>query len=378
MDVLNANKYVVNGRVYRRNVPLEAAQGGGLRTTAIERFDLPDVDDDYDSDQDFEKTNVDNVGDEIVEQSTTNTKVTATPAAPAADHYGIVYNERKRAFMTEISFPEELLGRLIGTKGTTKKNIEDSTGAKIDIPKRGYAGPVGIASPSRESVERCYDRIEMIIFDGRKRLPFTHFVMFPALEPQVVNAHVKLIDSIRGSADVDEACKDPSIFMPPTKLHLTIIPLWLFGEKEIKATASILDEAVFNFGVENSGGVDVKLKGLSHFGDEDLDSVRVVYAKVVDSPKAQDLADQIASKLVTAGYGQEPRGGKVKLHLTVLNTKYLDTDDKEKQVIDATGLFKQFGHVEYGNFKVNQVHLCTMGATDANTGGYPVIHTSSI
>lgn len=51
MDILNCDTYEVNGRVYRRNVPLNANIGMGLKG----EFDLPDQieDDEYDSDLEY-------------------------------------------------------------------------------------------------------------------------------------------------------------------------------------------------------------------------------------------------------------------------------------------------------------------------------------
>ena len=122
-------------------------------------------------------------------------------------------------YIFSIFVPDTLLGRLIGAKGSTKRAIEEETGAKIDIPKRGDNGPVSkfllgvklsycffslvIVSPSREAVERCYDRIEMIILEGRRRLPFTHFVTIPLESPDFMAKHEAFIDEIRSSSKVD-------------------------------------------------------------------------------------------------------------------------------------------------------------------------------
>ena len=114
--------------------------------------------------------------------------------------------------------PNELMGKLIGAKGSNKKLIEEDTGAKIQIPRREETGPVGefrplptcfngitlvITSTSRESVERCYDRIEMLIFDNRKKLNFTHFVLIPIEDKELMKKHEKLVDNIRSSSKVD-------------------------------------------------------------------------------------------------------------------------------------------------------------------------------
>ena len=52
MNVLNSLTYEVNGRIYRRNAPLDTHRGSNLRGD----FDLADTfDDEYDEDVDFGK-----------------------------------------------------------------------------------------------------------------------------------------------------------------------------------------------------------------------------------------------------------------------------------------------------------------------------------
>ncbi|KAE9551711.1 hypothetical protein FO519_005075 [Halicephalobus sp. NKZ332] len=356
MDVLHCDTYEVNGRVYRRNVPLNLNQGPNLRGD----FDLPDQveDDEYDSDLDYEG-NVDNIADECVDEADKEGKAPEAEdkADQNDDHYPIKFNAIKRAFTAEITVPDELMGKLIGAKGSNKKLIEDETGAKLQIPRRDETGPVVITSANRESVERCYDRVEMLILDNRRRLNFTHFVLIPIESAELMKKHEKIVDDIRSSGKVDESCKDPSLFVTPNRLHLTVAPLWLFSSADMNKAKKAVQEAVVEFKAKSDPNepLKVSIKGLSHFGGEDVDHVRVIYGKV-NSSKIQELADMICKALTKSGQGEAPRGGNVKLHMTILNTKYLAMEENpEKQYVDATGLFKEFGNVDYGTVVVDQV-----------------------
>uniref|UniRef100_A0A914XVM0 K Homology domain-containing protein n=1 Tax=Panagrolaimus superbus TaxID=310955 RepID=A0A914XVM0_9BILA len=247
MNVLTSLTYEVNGRIYRRNAPMDTNRGSNLRG----EFDLTGAYDiEYDEDLDYEG-NVDKVGDEIIDEKPklddplTKEEVDEEVEV-AEDHYNIIYNSKKRAFMTDIFVPEGLLGKLIGVKGSTKRQIEEETYSKIDIPRRGEAGPVIIASKQQESAQRCYDRIEMIVLEGRRRLPFTHFVMIPCNTEEIMNKHGEYVEKML-FGDVHESCKEPAIYMPSPKLHLTIVPLWLFSEKDVQKAAKIMKSAVEDF-----------------------------------------------------------------------------------------------------------------------------------
>lgn len=57
--------------------------------------------------------------------------------------------------------------------------------------------------------------------------------------------------------------------------------------------------------------------------------------------------------MVKSGQGENPRGDGVKLHMTILNTRYLATE--ERHYVDATGLLKEFGNFNYGKAVVDKV-----------------------
>uniref|UniRef100_A0AC35ERX3 K Homology domain-containing protein n=1 Tax=Panagrolaimus sp. PS1159 TaxID=55785 RepID=A0AC35ERX3_9BILA len=356
MNVLNSLTYEVNGRIYRRNAPMDMNRGSNLRG------------------------NVDQIGDEILDEKprpsdpiTKEEQERHPEKEEEENHYNIIFNAKKRAYMTDIFVPEGLLGKLIGTKGSTKRQIEEETNSKIDIPRRGDPGPVIIASKKEEDAQRCYDRIEMIVLEGRRRLPFTHFVMIPCNSEEIMTKHGEFVEKML-FGDIHESCREPALYMPPAKLHLTIVPLWLFSEKDAKKAGKILKAAIEDFKKKETATIKMTIKGLSHMGDEDVDAVKVVYAKV-QSDLAQKLANHLSNAFVKAGLTEKPRGGTVKLHMTIINTRYLGSEKPEKDFIDATDLLKKFGNIEYGTINVDKIQICSMGEVDTNTGGYHIVYS---
>ena len=66
--------------------------------------------------------------------------------------------------------PPAALGRLIGPRGATIQQVQQSTGARIDTPKGGVSGSgdlpsglIAVAAPSMEALEACRLAIEQIV-----------------------------------------------------------------------------------------------------------------------------------------------------------------------------------------------------------------------
>lgn len=55
-----------------------------------------------------------------------------------------------------------------------------------------------ISQHSANSVERCYDSIELIVIESRKKMRFTHFIMFPlSLDENFKQRYKKFQDEVR-------------------------------------------------------------------------------------------------------------------------------------------------------------------------------------
>ncbi len=60
-----------------------------------------------------------------------------------------------------------------------------------------------ISQHSADSVERCYDSIELIAIEGRKKMRFNHFIMFPlSLDENFMQRYKKFQDEARNLKDI--------------------------------------------------------------------------------------------------------------------------------------------------------------------------------
>ncbi|VDM68927.1 unnamed protein product, partial [Strongylus vulgaris] len=92
-------------------------------------------------------------------------------------------------YMAEIYIPTAFHGKLVGLRGTMRREIEESTECRLTIPRKGQKGNVEIKSfVGLENVQRCLDRIELLIAEARRTAPLTHFIAIPCNSAEVIQA----------------------------------------------------------------------------------------------------------------------------------------------------------------------------------------------
>uniref|UniRef100_A0A914BUX8 K Homology domain-containing protein n=1 Tax=Acrobeloides nanus TaxID=290746 RepID=A0A914BUX8_9BILA len=384
MDPLNAHVYQVEDRIYRRNVPLEQCKMGNLASEA--RF-CATIEDEVECAVTIVGSREFNVLEESEEKesSFSNVEITTKEKKNLGDQSMALFCRKNSP--SRIYVPPNLLGRVIGVRGSVAKKLEETTNCRIIFPPRGQDKPIEIISQhSANSVERCYDSIELIVIEGRKKMRFTHFIMFPlSLDENFKQCYKKFQDEVRNLKDIPDDLD--SIFMTPEKIHFTIVPLWLFSSEDEKKARDSLKQIVRDKlkPILNGEQLKIQVKGLRHFGDEDPSAARVVWAKS-DCGKLQEMAQIIADEMRKTGLTSNKRE-KVTLHMTVINTTYSKEEGegiiqevgqatsamKKSRFIDATAILEMFKDYDFGEIEIDQVRICQMGGTDEYTKGYPTV-----
>lgn len=54
-----------------------------------------------------------------------------------------------------------------------------------------------VVSKSEDCVNRCRDRIELIVMSAREKAPFTHFVSFSAAVPDIQNSFAEFAKRVK-------------------------------------------------------------------------------------------------------------------------------------------------------------------------------------
>uniref|UniRef100_A0A0N5AEL8 KH domain-containing protein n=1 Tax=Syphacia muris TaxID=451379 RepID=A0A0N5AEL8_9BILA len=247
--------------------------------------------------------------------------------------FEIVFNDKSKKWSSKMKVPSELIRFVIGARGAMKNKLEKETGCRIlflmqiveifDVTNKGLYF-VEIFSKSEKGVKRCKDRIELILMDARNKAPYTHFVSFSAAVSDIQNSFNEFTKQVINDEELPESCRCKELFQDPKKLHFTVVMLSLLDSSYRKAAGRLLETLVRTKirNILNDKPLDVEVHGLEYMND-DPTNVNVLYAQG-KSDLLQSVADEIAKGMKEGGLARQ-RDDRVKLHLTLMNTRYAVT-----------------------------------------------------
>uniref|UniRef100_A0A0G4GB55 K Homology domain-containing protein n=1 Tax=Chromera velia CCMP2878 TaxID=1169474 RepID=A0A0G4GB55_9ALVE len=346
------------------------------------------------------------------------------------DEEGVVFE--RDGWIARLPVSPALHKFIIGAKGARKKEIEQESGAQISVPPRqqqpgrggGAVEPVVIRCREKKGVLSAKAQIEVICEREVEKLPFTHFISLPLTDADLKSKFEKFKQSV---LDRNYPGVDHTLFMPVTHLHFTLCMLRLHSDDEIRRAVSALKQASpAIYDALNTQTLLVRLKGL-HYMNDDPSAVDVVFTTDADTAsgvaeKVNRVAGVIYKELREAGLLSErslhrqrllsTQGvAKVKLHATLMNTKYrkaarerggeegkgsggllasvtaeapgaaVDSSGREtggsggRESIDAQALFRDFGSIDFGIVRVPGVHLSRLDRFNRESGYYADEHS---
>ncbi|KAK5972844.1 Activating signal cointegrator 1 complex subunit 1, partial [Trichostrongylus colubriformis] len=158
---LYAETYKIGNRVYRRNEYKKASSN-----RAEDVGDTPDVyADEFDDDGPSCAEVVPSKRERLLsgdDEKPADPELKLCDSDPRVSFDGAKYT-------AEIYVPSAFYGKIIGTRGTTRRELEESTECRLTIPRKGQKGNVEIKSfVGLENVQRCLDRIELLVTEARK------------------------------------------------------------------------------------------------------------------------------------------------------------------------------------------------------------------
>ncbi|CAK5049810.1 unnamed protein product [Meloidogyne enterolobii] len=226
--------------------------------------------------------------------------------------------------------------------------MEKEFGCKIHYPKKkekvhGKMTEIKITSPqSAENVLKCRNALEVAVEKARKQAMPTHFVSVPVglTSVKIREQYQNFVHSIRADEDLPEDCRNPDLFITPSKLHLTLCVLRLFTEEDVNSAKQFLDELFQS-----------------------------------EAVKLQKLANIVEESLSASFLTEKRKSKEVVLHMTMMNTKYLR--EKKRSFLNVSKLLEKFGKLNFDPVNVTELHLCEMSSlTDAELAleTYKCIH----
>jgi len=294
---------------------------------------------------------------------------------PMRKSYKITFNNKSKFWSATTLVPKTFMGKFIGTQSLNKKKIEKSNECTIEVPQSKKHGPITIKSTtSAEKVERCLDQIEMFVAVQRLKAAPTHFVSLALQSDELLKNYNGFCLLVKNSSAVPDESKMPKLFMPPVRLHLTLCMLALLSEQDVekasKALTNIVETEVRPLLKDRP--LIVNVKGLSHFGDEDPSETRVLFAKV-SGIKLLEIAEIINRKMLATGLAKIGNRD-LKLHMTILNSKYAMRAGADNNTFDANAIMRDFSDYDFGAADVNEVKICALNI-DTTTGNYCTAHS---
>jgi activating signal cointegrator complex subunit 1 len=281
MEILNPELMWIGGRCYRVNIPND------------ERATVRAVN--YGEEEDY-----DDLACELGEN----------------DFFEIETIENGSKFQLKVHISQAFHSQIIGSKGATKKRLEQETSSQITVPKINTKDTtVVIKSFSKRNVVAARNRLDLIVIAGRSKLQFTHFLSVPFTTAEIQKNYAQFKSSVLQDPDIFGI--DESLFQKPEKLHLTITTL---------------------------------------------------YATVV-SEQLQEIANGIDDYFATRGY-THPKNDNVKLHVTLMNSLFRDNDDavekdlprekdrkQQRVTFDASAILNKYKDFFFGEFEISEIHL---------------------
>ncbi len=266
-------------------------------------------------------------------------------------------------------------GFIVGRGGATRQRIEKDTKTQIKIPRQGdKIEIIEVSGYSHKDVVACRRKIDLIVMGSRNKMDFTHFVSIPFNTEEIMGNFQKFIDEIAGDSSI---VLDPKAFQKPQRLHQTVLPIVLVDhEDRAKAIKCLTEcqEAVIKPFFQSLNKLTLKLQGLEIMND-DPSQVNVLYARI-NSPQLQELCNQMLEFFVKYGLITKQQNDKVKLHVTLINTRYVNVDGdghldrkKSKVFFDARKILETYKDYYFGSIELKEMHL-SQRHTRAENGFY--------
>ncbi|RZC38393.1 jmjC domain-containing protein 4, partial [Asbolus verrucosus] len=203
------------------------------------------------------------------------------------------------------------------------KLLEDSTNTNISIP---VSGNLVITGESEEKISEARDEIHSIIGEIRDQYMAMQFVSIPTLSDEIIENFAKFKKDILNGDKIEGM--EESIFQSPQKLHLTIVVFALLDDHEkSEATKALQDykNTILDPLIKKTGPLKIKIFGIDCMS-ENLKKVDVLYAKasIVDENEEsnlQKIVNGLSDHFYERGLVRKYQDN-VKLHMTLINTKY--------------------------------------------------------
>ncbi|XP_053614671.1 activating signal cointegrator 1 complex subunit 1 isoform X2 [Plodia interpunctella] len=281
-------------------------------------------------------------------------------------------------YTTSLHVSKHYIGYIIGKKGAMRSRIERDTRTDIKIPRQGQTGDITIFGSSVANVKAARKRINTIVMSMRMKQRSTHFISIPVNGQLVMKNFEKFKEEVLKRCSMCRGVED-SLFIKGSKLHVTVGVMCLMDNEERLHASKLFTEAKEKIVmplVRDYLPLKIRLKGLSYMND-DPKEICVLYCNVheEDAPPGllQSLTDSLVDYFYKAEFMRREEFGrdKVKMHVTLLNSKYIDRSSevqsgdvrnfrKPRITFDGSEILEMFSDYDFGVTELTDIHLSQM------------------
>eukprot|EP01023_Acetabularia_acetabulum_P067316 TRINITY_DN9255_c0_g1_i1.p1 TRINITY_DN9255_c0_g1~~TRINITY_DN9255_c0_g1_i1.p1 ORF type:complete len:401 (+),score=67.35 TRINITY_DN9255_c0_g1_i1:85-1203(+) len=301
--------------------------------------------------------------------------------------------EEKGQFLTRVSCVSAVYGFIIGRGGYNKQKIEMETKARLVFPQHNkqqeQGGEIVIKGKSRESISRARARIEAIMEDAfnSRKLDYTHFVSVPLASELSIQAFNSFKSAVLSDEDSESYAIEDSIFQAPHHLHLTVCMLKLYSDKRRQQAKEVLDGLKPEIKqIIGKKPLKIQLAQLEYMND-DPSSMHVLYMQVKETDgndRLQRVCNLVVDALYKEGIALMQDAKKVKMHVTVINTRYrrgkkqgegeMEEGQQQRTAFDGRKLIEGYTDVDLGEHQISTLHLSQRGKYDEQSGYFYCVY----
>ncbi|EFJ31107.1 hypothetical protein SELMODRAFT_88393, partial [Selaginella moellendorffii] len=209
---------------------------------------------------------------------------------------------------------------------------------------------------------------------------YSHFLSLPlSVHPSLVQKLEAFQESVLVSLGIPlltvagfvDSGVEKSIFIKPTRFHLTVLMLKLWNEERVEKARGVLEKCLPDVAAAlDERPVSVSLKGLEIMRGSPKNT-RVLFAKVADADGGSRLSkvcQVMIDAFVEAGLVLGKDGEQeLKLHATVMNTSHRRSKSRYRNKgFDATDILAKFGEETWGDYQIMEAHLSERFKYDEN------------
>ena len=216
-----------------------------------------------------------------------------------------------------------------------------------------------------------------------------YFLMIPFDNPKFIEGYNKFCEELKKECPKEF---DENLLQKPQKLHITLA-LFEVGKdiKKLDKIKNILDSIEYDIKKLSEGNITCEFDKFSCF--DNIQNTKVIYGKMVEDDsyyRLTKIIDLIIRKLVAGGIIKkenfkqfninfENNFYNITIHLTLMNTKFLNKGNKEKKKMffNSQSIMDFISKLKLPICELDKFNLCKMGA-DEETGLYEIIKNYSL